>query len=487
MYANKLIQLLKSFGRREMTRFLEFAHSPYFNKHDGVRALVAYLSDVFPAFGEQNCEREVVFQALYPGEPHDQPRLALLFTYTKRLAEHFLRAEQLEGAPREQDLLLLRGLRERQQYQIYDKALQEARARAHQAAFRDSGWYYHQYQLASEADFFYTLTSERRTDHSLEQKQEALDRFYLAEKLRDACEMEVRSRILKLHHAHPQADWAVQEVGRQLDTYLQEPAIAIYYRLYRMISEGGAASYFEARHALEECQPYLAVPELKAIYNYLQNHCIQQINQGEEPFLEEIFRLYQAQLDRGLLLEGDYLSEWHYKNIVTTGLRLHELGWVRQFIEAYREKLPPEVRDNAFRFNLASYYYAARQYGEVLRLLTQVEYSDLRYNLGAKALLLRTYYDLGEYEALASLTESFKQYLHRNKLMADVRRQGYYNLFMLTRRAASLRFNLGYYSTERSRREMARLQNAIGKADAIFNKGWLQEKVASLAELVGKL
>lgn len=486
MHNHKLIPVLKSFSRREMTRFLEFALSPYFNKHEGVRALVAYLSSVYPDFDERHCRRELIFQAVFPGEAHGQPRLALLFTYTYRLLGQFLCAEQLEQEPPARDLLLLRGLRGRQLYQHYEKALEGARSRALEPPYRDSNWHYHQYQLAAEADYFYTLTSERRTDNSLEQKQEALDCFYLAEKLRDACEMEVRSRILKLGRAPSGLSRAVEEARRQIEEKLGEPAIAMYYRLYRMISEGAPASYFEARRALEECQPYLPAPELKAIYNYLQNYCIQQINKGDAPFLEEIFRLYQAQLGHGLLLEGGQLSEWHYKNIVTTGLRLHELPWVRGFIEGFREKLPPEVRDNAYRFNLASYYYAARQYGEVLRLLTQVEYSDLRYNLGAKALLLRTYYDLEEFEALNSLADSFKQYLHRNKLMADVRRQGYYNLFMLTRRAATLRYNLGYYSPDRSRRELQKLQAGIRKAAAIFNKGWLLEKVGALAEMVGE-
>ena len=484
MHNNKLIILLKSFERREMTRFLEFSHSPYFNKHEGVQALIAYLSTIFPDFSERRCHREVIFRELFPGQPHVQSQLALLFTYASRLAEQFLAIEQLEEEPQNQELLLLRRLRARQQYKRYEKALKAAEDQARQATFRDSNWYYHKYQLATEADYFYTLTAERRTDSSLEQKQLALDHFYLAEKLRDACEMEVRSHILKLHYAHPLAEWAVQEVERELETYSQEPAIAMYYRLYRMISEGETTRYFEARQALEDYQAFLPAPELKAIYNYLQNYCIQQINKGEEAFLKEIFRLYQAQLDRELLLESGHLSEWHYKNIVTTALRLQEMQWVQQFIEAFREKLPPEVRDNAYRFNLASFYYAARQYSEVLRLLTQVEYSDLRYNLGAKALLLRTYYDLEEYEALHSLTESFKQYLHRNKLMADLRRQGYYNLFTLTRRAAQLRSNLDYFSTDRSRKELQKLQESITRAGAIFNKGWLLEKVEELVEML---
>ena len=486
MYSNKLIQLLKSFSRREMTRLVEFAYSPYFNKHEGVRALLSYLSDIFPGFDARRCQRAQIFQALFPGQAHDQARLALLFTYAMRLAEHFLSLEQLAEEGEEwQRVHLLRRLRALQQYKLYERCLAEAAAELEEATLRDSAWHYRRYQLAAEADAYYTMVSERRTDDSLEQKQQALDRFYLTEKLRDACEMKVRSRILKVQYASPLADWAAREVEQHYEDYAAEPAIAMYFSLNRMVSEKDRAHYFEAVKALERNQAFLPIGELKAIYNYFQNYCIQQINQGEGAFLGELFKLYQAQLERGLLLEGGCLSEWHYKNITTTGLRLREMAWVRQFIEAYQEKLPSEVRDNAYRFNLASYYYADEQYSQVLRLLTQVEYSDLRYSLGAKALLLRTYYDLEEYEALNSLVDSFKQYLHRNKLMADVRRQGYYNLFLLTRRAAQLRYNLSYYSRERCRAELLKLRHSIGKAGAIFNQGWLLEKVEALAAELG--
>ncbi len=484
MHNNKLARLLRSFERREMTRFRDFACSPYFNKHEGVRGLVCYLSDIFPGFSVQNCHREVVFQQLFPGQPHDQGKLALIFTYTMRLAEHFLKIEQAGTEVGLEDTLLLEQLRNKKQYKLYEPLLAKAEESRGEQGLRDSSWYYRQYLLANEADQYFNTISERRTDDSLQRKQHFLDRFYLAEKLRDACEMQVRSRILKVSYSDPMQEKALAFVESHLRELEKEPAIAMYYWLYQMVSKPESANYFRALDALGRHQAALPAVEQKAIYNYLQNFCIQKINEGEARFLAEIFELYKAQLDRELLLENGYLSEWHYKNIVTTGIRLREMEWVRDFIENYREKLPEEARENAFRFNLASYFYATRQYGEVLRLLIKVEYRDLRYNLGAKALLLRTYYDLDEYEALSSLADSFKQYLHRNRLMADVRREGYHNLFKLTRRAAALRANIGYYSREKSRKELLKLRESINKAGAIFNKSWLLEKVESLEGLL---
>jgi len=465
-----------------MTRFREFVESPYFNKHEQVRALVRCLSELYPRFDARTCERETIFQALFPGQPHDQSRLAVIFSYATRLAEQFLAQEGFADNETERRLMLLRQLRERKQHKYYEKLLQQTQQELESGAIRDSAYYYQRFLLAREADLYYDQRERRQKDLSLERKQHFLDRFFLAERLKDACEMRVRSQILKVEYRPSAQDDLLHLVEQHYAEYSADPAIQVYARIYRMVTEKDTDYYFKALRTLQEEEKGFSVPELKQIYNYFQNYCIAQINLGNSSFLKEIFHLYQSQLEKRLIFDNETLSEWHYKNIVTTGIRLGEMQWVRQFIENYRRYLHPDSQENAYRFNLASYYYATRQYGKVLELLTRVEYSDLRYNLGAKALLLRTYYDLGEYEALCALTDSFRQYLYRNQLMADQRRMGYYNLFKLTRKAAQIRMDQGYLPREKIRKELDRLTQEIVNSGAIFNKDWLKERVAALVE-----
>lgn len=483
MLTNKLIRLLKNLNRREMSRFREFVNSPYFNKHEDIRALTAYLSTVFPDFNEQNCARTTIFYHLFPDEPHDQSRLALLFTYTFRLLQEFLMLEQYRQDKKEQQIWLLHALRHRKQYPFYEKVLEEAEKELGATSRKDQYYYQQRYHLAKESDDYFNQVERRRVDHSLEQKQTYLDNYYMLQKLKDACEVQVRRRIFNVEYSIQMLEKVLQEIQAKAVTC--EPLIYLYYQIYKMITQVDQAYYFAALQTLQMHENQIATSELNFIYNYFQNYCIQQINKGEGQFLNEIFKLYQAQLKQGLLLQDHYLSEWHYKNIVTTGLRLGEMAWVQDFIESYREKLPPESQENAYRFNLASYHYAQKEYDQVLGLLLKVEYSDLRYNLGAKALLLRTYYDLEEYDALFSLVQSFILYLRRNKLMADFHRDGHYDLFKFTRRAAQVRSNLDFKNPEKSRREFEKLQQDIASAEIIVNKGWLMEKMQELQREVG--
>ncbi len=480
MYNNKLIRLLRTFSRKEMTRFREFVESPYFNKHQDVRNLVAHLSDVYPRLDEDRCNRVQLFQQLYPGAPHDQNRLAVIFSYTQRLAEQFLSVEQAGEDQLAGQLYLLRRLRRRKHYRLYEKELQRLDRKMEALPSGAVSSPYWRFRFAEEADRYFNQVERRQEDWHIQEKQNQLEQFFLAEKLRDACEMQVRSKILKVTYQPGMLEAVLEEVRCNRPVYVESPVIMVYYQLYQMLVQNEQDYYFKALKTFKDYEKDFPSSERETIYNLLQNYCIEQINRGNSRFLREIFELYKAQLEQGLLLEEGYLSEWHYKNIVTTGIRLQALDWVQRFIESYRETLRPESRENAYRFNLASYYYASGNYEQVLNLLIRVEYSDLRYNLGAKALLLRTYYDLGEYEALNALTESFRQYLQRNKLLADSRREGYYNLFKLTRRAAYLRVNLDYFSTEKWKRELQKLRAAIDGEAAIFNKSWLEEKFREL-------
>ena len=480
MLNNKLIRLISGISRKEMTRFRELAASPYFNKHQDTKALVCYLSEIYPRFDEESCCRKRVFQQLFPGQKHDQSQLALVFTYTLKLFEKFLIQERFKERIPLHNILLLNDLRNRKHYTLYEKTLGRAETELIKEEKRDSSFYNRKFQLAREADNYYKQIQKRRKDDSIQHKQKNLDLFYLSEKLKDACEMEVRRKILKVNYNTHLLDAVIQEVGGNLEEYEQEPSIYMYYTLYQMIVYSDHQFYFKAYEVLKNNQRYFEQHELKSLYNYLQNYCIGQINLGETHFLKEIFKLYQSQISQDLLIEDGYLSEWHYKNIVTTGIRLGEMDWVGHFVETFKEKLHPESRENAYLFNLASYYYATKQLDRVLDLLVKVEYNDLRYNLGAKALLLRTYYDLEEYEPLFSLSESFKQYLHRNKLMADSRRIGYSNLFRLTKKTAQIKANAGFVSKEKTQKELKKLEKDLKESEAIFNKSWLVEKINEL-------
>ena len=475
MQDNSLIFALKKLSRKEMTRFREVSLSPYFNKHEGVRALIGYLSNKYPDFSTKNCNREVIWKKVFPKEQYDYPHLALLFTYSLRLLERFFAIEKLEAHDTDAHFLTAEYLRERRLLKQYEKTQKTIGKQLKKAEFRDADYYYQKYLFANERDQKYLRITQKREDDGLQEKQDSLDVWFMAMKLRDACEMRMRERYFGETYEAGLLAEILSKIKSQPTDYQYTPAVFIYYLIYELLANEAQEDYFILKEKVEEEAAYFSKLELQNIYNYLQNYCIQQINKGETAFLKEIFIIYQSQLERELIFEKNgTLAEWHYKNIVTTGLRSNAYDWVRNFIEEYKSRLSPSVAENAYSFNLANYFFATEKYRDVLPLLIQVEYSDIRYKLDARALLLRTYYHLRETEAFYALCDAFNQLLLRNKDLTDFQRKGYQNMIRMSRKVFAWRGSKDFVKTVDFKAEQAKILADLAGLNPVFNAAWLR-------------
>lgn len=479
MQNNALILALKKLSRKEMTRFRDFSLSPYYNKHAGVRDLVGYFSEKYPDFSEKNCDRKAIWRRIFPERKYDYPHLALLFTYALRLADKFFAAEKLAEKPAEEQFLTAEFLRERRLFKTYEKTMRSIEKILEKASYRDADFYFRQYLFADERDQKYLKITRRRADDGLQEKQDALDVWFAAMKLRDACEMRMRQRYFGEEY---EADW-LKEISEKIKNrpqdYLEIPAVYIYFLVYEMLTGEAVEDYFVLKNKVEVTAAFFSKSEQQNIYNYLQNFCILQINKGNSYFLREIFSIYQSQLERELIFEKNgTLAEFHYKNIVTTGLRSQAYDWVRNFLEEYKPRLSPAVAENAYSFNLANYYFAIEKYKEILPLLIQVEYSDMRYKLDSRALLLRTYYHLGEAEAFYALCDSFKQLLLRSKDLTEFQRTGYQNMIRMSRQIYTWHAGKNFIGAEEFAREGEKITTEVNELNPLFNAEWLKGRLA---------
>jgi tetratricopeptide (TPR) repeat protein len=234
---------------------------------------------------------------------------------------------------------------------------------------------------------------------------------------------------------------------------------------------------------LEEHAGDCSRAEAQAMYTFAQNYCIKKINRGESAFLGELFRLYRQLLDQGILIESDgYLAHWYYKNITTVGLRLGDYEWVKDFLETYRQKIHPADRDNAYNYNLSAYYYEQRRYHEAMKLLQQVEFTEVNYHLSAKALLLKIYYELEEDEALKYLIQSYQVYLKRNQDLAVAHIEGHKNLLRFVKKAYRLRRRKPQLDEEAFSSRHAALTEQVNTTPGIPNANWLRTIVQEIAD-----
>lgn len=478
MNNSRLIKTCKTLNRKEMTRFKDLALSPYHNRHQDVINLIQYLSGCYPDFSAKKLEDTLLAKQLWPNEKFNKSKLKHVFSYATRLMEVFLKLEET----RDNDFLfetgVLKSYRKRKLDQRYESTITKLDQALKANPYRNSEYHFNMLGLKTEADKYYLNQQKYLRDESLQDRVKHLDLYFLSEKLKSSCEMINREKFFNMNYDHRFLKETIEHIEAQLDYYQQYPSISFYYQVYLSLTDDKETKhYYKLREMIEQSGEAFPPEERRDLYYYAYNYCLRKLNRGDATFLAESFELMKNLLDQGLLLENDTLSEWHYKNMTALALGLDEYDWTHNFIEKYRALLPEDVAENAYTFNLASYYYGTKQYDEALVLLNEVEYTDVVYNLDAKSLLLRIYYDLDESDSLYSLIDAFKKYLMRNKLIAENKYARYLNLFKYANQAFKLKSQVDYQQKDKSRKELAQLRESLDNQKRVANKRWLKLKL----------
>jgi len=476
-----LITTLKTLTRRELNKFLEYVSSPFFNKHPKLNELARYIAKYHPSFEHPALNKPKVIQQLFPKQKVNVFKMNNLTSDLLKLLEGFLVEIELQEQTAYRKKFLLHQLLQRRLDKHFQRTIRSAKAHQEKQALRDQAFFYQNYMIEEEANFFYIAKGRRLKDESLQKKVNQLDIFYLSTKLRDSCEMISRQNVIDVTYEVHLLDELLDYLRNNLSIYEKYPAITIYYQiLMSLLYSNEPAHYQRLIYLLENHVQQFSHGEARGMYDYAQNYCIKQINNGNSEYLNELFLLFKQLLDKNLILENNLLAEWDYKNIVTVGLRLHKFEWTEGFIHEYKDRLAKTVTENAFAYNLASLYYGQKNYDDSLKLLHQVEFTDVVYYLGSKSLLLKIYYDIDEGNAFYSVIDTVKVYLLRSKLVSVYQRKIYQNLLRFAKKAYKIKENIGYESIEKIKKNLLQLKELIEKNQQTANINWLREKVAEL-------
>ncbi len=196
------------------------------------------------------------------------------------------------------------------------------------------------------------------------------------------------------------------------------------------------------------------------------NYCIKKINQSQEHYMREAFDLYQSALKGALLLENGVLSHFAFNNIVASALHVGETIWAAEFIHSHARYLEKKHREANVQLNLARVAYKQRDFHQALLHLQEADYKDLINNLIAKTLLLKIYFETGEFDALDAHLQSMQTFLRRQRVIG-YHRLNYQNIIRYTRKLAQL--------NPSNRQEKATLTAQIQTESPLTEKEWLLE------------
>lgn len=474
---SQLLLSIQSLSEKEKERFEQFLHSPYHNQLPKPIQLWRFLRDERQGTGET---KAAIFTQIWPDEIYQDQRIRDVISQLFRLLKQFLIIEEQHKDGRRQKILLLRQLKRRRltrSFRIEAKTLSQELKQSEQ---RERRHWQHSLWLAEEEDEFFGLQAVRKADNRLQEKMYALDRYYLIEKFQQACEMLNRQQIIEVTYEMPLLDSLIEELKTKAQDYLEEPAINIYLQV--LLTLKGETKYPELAKKLVQAPTFLAEEEARALFKYAQNHCIRQSNAGKSEFLEELFRLYQLQLENRLLFRAGEMSHTDFKNIVTVSLRLKEFDWTRDFIEQYHEHVIALHRANVYRFCQASYHYEKGDLRAALSELQGLEFTDVHYQISARILLLKVFYRQEDQEAARYSIKAFEGFLKRNKELPVRLRQSHLMFLTWTKRLLRLQDKKFLLAKKDFLLLYTRFTEGLLKESHVSNKNWLVEEGQKLMD-----
>lgn len=475
-----ITNLLKKLSTRERTKFQEYIASPFFNKNEKIRQLGQLLLDFAPNFSTAQIDKKVIYQKIYGKKlTYNELRLNNLISDLVHLLYDYLAYLQLEARETQKKALLLEALQERGLYQQITRQSRRYQKMQEKQPYRSQTYFWDAYQLHDELDRLSLSIGKRGYDVNLQLKNDMLDTFYTCNKLSIACDMTSRNTVVNAaYHCH-----FLEEVIAECEarpSLRDQPAIQVYYKTLEMLrQQEEPLHYYELKALLDQHWQLFPARELRILYHYALNYGVKKINSGQRQFYREILELYKILLNKKIIFKEGYLTQWTYINIVTAGIRLKEFNWTERFIHNYRASLQPREQHNVYTYNLASLYYAKRDYKSALQLLHDVEFTDAFYHLSAKIIQLKSYYDLEETEAFFSLAEATRIYLTRNRQLSDYQKGSNANFLKLATRLLQLRLKASTLPKSEKEQQTQRIQQQL-ESKNIANKGWLQEALLAL-------
>jgi len=472
MRETKLYSTLVDLDGFELNRLHRFILSPYFNRNEATIRLFEWIKEDLKKTPEDSVEKEDLWKLCYgTNEPYNDGRFRKLQSDLLKLIEDYYAQEAFEDNPVHKAKYLLETIQRKGLDKIQSGALKTAQRLIEEQELKPASFYYYQYEIEQNIYNLNRFLLERNTKSNIEEIAKNLDRFYLAEKLRYYCTILNHQHLAALNYKILFMDEIIEHV--ETHDYSDVPPIIMYHQILMTYKEPDKDIHYETLKKLIEQHIHLfPESEAKEIIDAALNYSIKRMNAGEEIFVREAFNLYRQSLENRLLLVKGQITPWSYKNIITAGLRLSEFNWVEKFIHEYNPLMDEKFRDNALTFNLAQLYFYKKDYQNVIKQLSQVDYEDITYNLNSKTLLMASYFELDEMEALNSLLDTFRVYLNRNKSIPQIRRTHYINTINIVRRLAKI--NSGDKS------DVEKLEKEIETTQGIVSKNWILEKLAAL-------
>jgi hypothetical protein len=473
MNGSTLIQLFKSLDKADRRQLRKFVNSPFFNQREDVTKLFEYIDKNIEA-GAPKLMKEKAYAAVYPKEKFDVDKFYYPMSFLTQIILKYLAINELEKQPPQYNRLLNQALKHRGAEKIYEKTLSDARTQLENQPLRNATYLHNSFLIRFEE---FDMGPRLHRDHNFELQDMVNDfHFYcIAEVLRIGYGLLSHKSVSKKDYYQP----LLKAVLNIAENHLDIPVVATQYYAFQTMEEVGQINsgliienteggYFKKlKKELTENNHFFPQSETRDLLMVAINYAILKQNRGELGYVREALDLYAWGIDNKALLDNSFLSPYTFKNASMLALKIRDYDWAEKFLNDYKIYLPEKERENLYKYNMAIFHFRKEDFSKAMDLLQEVNLKETLFNLDARRLLARIYYDSKEFDALSSFIESSKIYLFRQKDIG-YQKEAYTNFFRIIEKM--LKMDLKLANNRQSIKEEVEQIKVLAEKEWILSK-----------------
>jgi hypothetical protein len=212
--------------------------------------------------------------------------------------------------------------------------------------------------------------------------------------------------------------------------------------------------------------------ELEQAYYSLSNYCVNKIAMGEEKYLNDLYKIHTNFEKLGFYEKNKDIPYVDFIGVIICGLNIKDYKWVSYFFDKYKSNISSETKRDTINLASALITFSTKKYRECLTSLSKIGYKYTYFYLKSKEVLIKAYYELGEFESLAAAVDATKHYLKRHREVLSI----HYDRYMLFLNYVNLLIKLD----KKQKPEIKLMMKRLDDDRNTIAREWLIEKIIEL-------
>ena len=473
MLNTSVISVFRTFSKEELKRFEEFLLSPYYNKKSAVVNLFNIIKKNDPDYNSPNLERKKLWSRLYKDKDFNYGVMKNLIYDLGKCADTFIELQNYERDNKLCGVILMQEQLERNLISAFEKSLRVYKTLLADLK-EDRDYFYYNYRtliLEREYTAIYNKTNKEITAEE-EKEIEFLTLFYLTECAEIYNTLFVNSYYMgkKYHNDNLELFMNFMEKFEHGFGGIIESSLL---SLKLILDINDKSIYPKLKNIYIERSKKFSIPFNISLGITLREHFSRPAGRGMKDYLKENFELSQFTFENNFVPsdKNGYIDPFSFSGLVSTACSLNKTEWAEKFVKENIKKINPEYKDRFYNYSFVIINMKKKNFSEALDYLSKMEVNGPMDHVSIKRFQVMIYYESGYTEELYSLIEAFRNFVSKNKRLAESVKLQAVKFIYFVKKFSELKFN---YSSE-VKFKIEELKKELLNSEVI-NKIWLLEK-----------